>query len=122
MHFNNVLYNVLYNGLLEFLLEYLYPSDKVTLKRINKLTNQKITWGLVDKNFHQIVIDTMSRKMGQTMGQEIIEKMQLHNHVLSGSFLLQCLTGNFWETSDVDFYFYAKSNNSSDYLEKNSRK
>lgn len=113
-----MLCNVLYNGLLEFLLEYLYTSDKVSLKRINKLTNQKITWKLVDKNFDKIVIDEMTRKMGQRMGQEIIEKMKLHDHVLSGSFLLQCLTGNFWETSDIDFYFYAKSKNSSDYMEK----
>ena len=97
---------MLYNGLLEFLLEYLYTSDKVSLKRINKLTNQKITWKLVDKNFDKIVIDAMTWKMGQEIYQEIIEKMKLYNHVLSGSFLLQCLTGNFWETSDIDFYFY----------------
>jgi hypothetical protein len=104
----------------DIIAEFLYPAERVSLKWCCKTTQSRITWNLIERGFRAIVSNELSKYIENT---DLILNMLIdHKHVLCGSFLLKCISGNQdIIPNDIDLYFIAKTSNYDPFLEKQAQ-
>jgi hypothetical protein len=97
----------------------------VSLRWVSKSLYKEIKLQYILKDIRQIIINKLATRIKDPVlpfyeAQLFLTKMEHHGIVMSGSFLLQWLMGEDWSNSDLDLYFMATSENSSNYSYKQS--
>lgn len=79
------------------------PVDLFNLKRTNKLFSNIIKIGTVKK----LILHYINKRLFLIFGDDTNKFKQILNDtktVISGSFLIQCILGEYWNNSDIDIY------------------
>jgi hypothetical protein len=104
----------------DIIAEFLYPAERVSLKWCCKTTNLRIGWKLIKRGFRTIVLKELRKYLENA--DLIVNMLSDHKHVLTGSFLLKCISGNGdIIPNDIDLYFIAKTSNQDPFLEKQAQ-
>ncbi len=102
---------------IDVLVDFLFPAERVALKWSCRRIHQQLTWNVVERGFHEIVFKELLKYTSNAY--IVLNMLKDHNHVLCGSFLLRCISGN--ENiipNDIDLYFMAKTQNNASFLTK----
>lgn len=86
----------------------LSPLDFYHFKLINKEYHQLITLNWLKTS----ILSHINKRLLTIFGEQydrLIEIMNNTGAVISGSFIIQCILGEYWQ-SDIDFYFPTKGN------------
>ena len=85
--------------------EHLSPKDLFTLKYVCKYYYKNIT----PKDIKNTIILTIHKRLKQVLNAQydvFIKYISKNQIVISGSFIIQCILGEYFEDSDIDMYSY----------------
>jgi hypothetical protein len=88
----------------------LSPLCLYNLKLCNIFWNKYITLSMIKESIIKEINTRLSLIFGDKYNEfnEILDKTKA---VISGSFIIQCILGEYWEDSDIDIYFPTINNN-----------
>jgi hypothetical protein len=91
-----------------FICLFLYPSERVSLSWCSKQYKKDISWKWICLHFDVIVQKRCLELFGKKL--DMLQRAFSSNNMLSGSFLLWCITGTTqWQPDNIDFYLLAQS-------------
>src|ERR1700722_4295200 len=90
------------------IIKYLYPIDLYNLC----LTNKKFNMMLKNK-IKKSIISEIENRLKNILDNflEFQEFLNKSSSIISGSFIIQCILGEYWNNSDIDIYVPTKGNN-----------
>jgi hypothetical protein len=86
------------------------PLSLYNLKLCNKVWNEYITLSMIKES----IIKEINIRLSLIFGDKYNEFNKILDDtkaVISGSFIIQCILGEYWEDSDIDIYFPTINNN-----------
>lgn len=85
--------------------EYVTPIELRNLKHVSKYFYKNIT----SDNFERVIIKSIYKQLHNILKSQynkFIKHMTQNNAVISGSFIIQCILGKYYEGSDIDVYSF----------------
>jgi len=101
------MFGVLYSDIFSLIAANSDPIDIYRVKCIDKYHYKYISNDFI----HGVIIKNITQKLKQTLGcnydnfMMIMEKYKIR---ISGSFIIQCALGEYWNDSDIDLYTYSQ--------------